>query len=228
MNFALTPPAQSAVAIHGSDALFPVARIFCVGRNYLDHVKEMGNDPERSPPIFFMKPATALVPDGQDVAYPDHSQNLHHEIELVVAIGKSGSRVQSTVAEEYVFGYAVGNDLTRRDLQKRAREAGGPWEIAKAFDHSAPIGAIHTVADNGHVRDGEIAISVNGEIRQQANINQMIWSVPEIIAELSAMFELQAGDLIYTGTPAGVGAVKPGDRMAGHIAGLGTLTNAIV
>ena len=216
MAFALNPPQQAAVAIQGSSELFPVGRIFCVGRNYVDHVKEMGNDPERSPPVFFMKPATALVADRQEVPYPGHTQNLHHEIELVVAIGEGGSNIGLQKAEEHVFGYAVGNDLTRRDLQKLAREAGGPWETAKGFDHSAPIGAIHTVEANGHVRDGEIAIRVNDEIRQQADINQMIWSVPEIIAELSTMFELLAGDLIFTGTPAGVGAVQAGDRMEGQ------------
>jgi fumarylpyruvate hydrolase len=215
------------VAIHGSEKTFPVRRIYCVGRNYEAHAREMGTDPDRDPPFFFTKPADAVVANGVDVPYPARTENFHHEIELVVAIGQGGRDISIVDAERHIFGYAVGNDLTRRDLQVAARKQGRPWDTGKAFDLSAPITAIHAVADNGHIREGEINIKVNGEIRQQADIRDLIWSVPEIVAELSTLFELHPGDLIYTGTPAGVGPVVTGDLMEGYIEGLDTLTNRV-
>jgi len=215
------------VAIHGSEKTFPVRRIYCVGRNYAAHAREMGKDPDREPPFFFTKPADAVVANGIDVPYPARTENFHHEIELVIAIGAGGSDIPPADAESHIFGYAVGNDLTRRDLQVAARKQGRPWDTGKAFDRSAPITAIHAVAENGHVREGEISIKVNGEIRQQGDIRDLIWSVPEIITELSTLFELQPGDLIYTGTPAGVGPVVAGDVMEGYIEGLDTLTNRV-
>ncbi|NIB38255.1 fumarylacetoacetate hydrolase family protein [Pseudomaricurvus alkylphenolicus] len=218
---------RPAVAIHNSDDVYPVRRIYCVGRNYEAHAREMGKDPQRDPPFFFTKPADSLVANGVDVPYPPRTENFHHEIELVIAIGKGGRDINVEDAEDHIYGYAVGNDLTRRDLQLAAREQGRPWDTGKAFDLSAPITAIYPVADNGHIREGEISIKVNGEIRQQADIKDLIWNVPEIVAELSTLFELQPGDLIYTGTPAGVGAVERGDLMEGYIAGLGTLTTRV-
>jgi len=218
---------RQGVAIHGSEQTFPVRRIYCVGRNYAAHAREMGKDPDRDPPFFFTKPADAVVANGADVAYPARTENFHYEIELVIAIGEGGSNIALGKAEQYIFGYAVGNDLTRRDLQLAAREQGRPWDTGKAFDCSAPISAIHTVADNGHIREGEISIKVNGEVKQQADIRDLIWSVPEIVAELSTLFELQRGDLIYTGTPAGVGPVVSGDLMEGFVEGLDSLTNRV-
>jgi len=218
---------RPGVAIHGSEQTFPVRRIYCVGRNYEAHAREMGKDPDRDPPFFFTKPADAVVANGADIPYPARTDNFHHEIELVIAIGESGSNIPLAEAEQHIFGYAVGNDLTRRDLQLAARKTGRPWDTGKAFDRSAPITAIHTVADIGHLREGEISIKVNGELRQQGDIRDLIWSVPEIVAELSTLFELQQGDLIYTGTPAGVGPVVSGDLMEGYIEGLDTLTNRV-
>ncbi len=209
---------RPGVAIHGSDETFPVRRIYCVGRNYAAHAREMGKDPDRDPPFFFTKPADAVVANGAEVPYPARTKNFHHEIELVIAIGEGGSNIALDKAEDHIFGYAVGNDLTRRDLQLAAREQGRPWDTGKAFDRSAPISAIHTVADNGHVREGDISIKVNGEVKQQADIRDLIWSVPEVV---------QPGDLIYTGTPAGVGPVVSGDLMEGFVEGLDTLTNRV-
>lgn len=219
---------RPTVAIHNSEDVFPVRRIYCVGRNYADHAREMGQDPDRDPPFFFTKPADAVVANGTDVPYPLRTENFHHEIELVVAIGKGGKNIPQEQAEDYIFGYAVGNDLTRRDLQLVAREQGRPWDTAKAFDMSAPITSIFPVAENGHIREGEIWIKVNGETRQEADIRDLIWDVPEVIAELSTLFELQPGDLIYTGTPAGVNAVVKGDVMEGYVAGLEMLTTKVV
>lgn len=220
--------AQPTVAIQGSEARFPVHRIYCVGRNYAAHVREMGANPEREPPCFFTKPADAVVPNGAAVPYASRTSNLHHEIELVVAIGAGGRDLHRDSALEHVFGYAVGNDLTRRDLQAAAKNAGLPWDVAKGFDHSAPIGAIRTVADAGHVAEGRIWLEVNGQVRQDANLAEMIWSVPEILVELSSLFELRPGDLIFTGTPAGVGPVQRGDTLVGGIDGLETLRTTIV
>jgi len=226
MSLVFAAPAPT-VEVSGRSERFPVHRIYCVGRNYAAHVREMGGDPQREPPFFFTKPADAIVANGAAVPYPPRTANLHHEIELVVAIGRGGSAIASDDALDHVFGYAVGNDLTRRDLQAAARESGKPWDVAKGFDRSAPVSAIHPVSDVGHPRRGAIWLKVNGEARQQADLAEMIWNVPEVIAELSTYYTLVAGDLIFTGTPAGVGAVRRGDALEGGIDGLGILRTRI-
>jgi fumarylpyruvate hydrolase len=228
MTYVIPAPAQASVEVAGSNQRFPVHRIYCVGRNYAAHAREMGMDPEREPPFFFSKPADAVVPNGAAVAYPPRTSNLHHEIELVVAIGTGGRDIPLANALAHVFGYAVGNDLTRRDLQFAAREKGQPWDVSKGFDHSAPVSAIRRAAEVGHPERGLIWIEVNGERRQQADLSEMIWNVPEIVAELSTLFELVPGDLIFTGTPAGVGPVQRGDSLVGGIDGLETLRTTIV
>jgi len=220
--------AQPTIEIAGGPQRFPVHRIYCVGRNYEAHVREMGNDPQREPPCFFMKPADAVVANGSPVPYASRTSNLHHEVELVVAIGAGGRHMTLRSALDHVFGYAVGNDLTRRDLQAAAKDKGLPWDVAKGFDHSAPTSAIRTVADAGHLSSGRIWLEVNGHKRQDANLAEMIWSVPEIIVELSTLYELQPGDLIFTGTPAGVGPVQRGDSIVAGIDGLDTLRTTIV
>jgi fumarylpyruvate hydrolase len=211
---------EPAVPIAGSDDVFPVHRIYCVGRNYAAHAKEMGHDPARTPPVFFMKPADAVVPSGATVAYPSRTENLQHEIELVVAIGKPGRDIPAAKALHHVFGYGVGIDLTRRDLQLAAKESRGTWDTAKGFDQSAPLSALHRAANIGHPDSGRIWLSVNGEIRQNADLNELIWSVPEAIAELSTFFALVPGDLLFTGTPAGVGPLEVGDEVTGGIDGI--------
>lgn len=221
-QFVFPPPVTPSVAIAGSDARFPVHRIYCVGRNYAAHAREMGQD-EREAPFFFMKPADAIVENHQTIPFPLRTSNLHHEIELVVALQAGGTHVPAERARELVFGYAVGNDLTRRDLQFEARDKGRPWTTGKAFDRAAVISAIHPAARIGHPERGRIWLSVNDELRQEGDLADLIWSVPEIIAELSTLFELAAGDLIYTGTPAGVAALQPGDRLAGGVDGVDTL-----
>jgi fumarylpyruvate hydrolase len=228
MTFVIPPVAQPSVEVVGSDERFPVHRIYCVGRNYAKHAREMGMDPDREPPFFFAKPADAVAPNGTPVPYPPRTANLHHEIELVVAIGHGGRDIPVASALGHVFGYAVGLDLTRRDLQFAAREQGRPWDVAKGFDCSAPLGAIRPAAQMGHIDRGAIWLEVNGEARQRANLSEMIWSVPEIVAELSTYFELRAGDLIFTGTPEGVGPVQRGDSLVGGIDGLETLRVTIV
>ena len=225
--FVVPAPPAPAVAVLGTDARFPVRRIFCVGRNYPEHVREMGGDPSREPPIFFTKPADAIVPPGTDVPYPPRTANLHHEIELVVAIGRAGAAIAVELALGHVFGYAVGNDLTRRDLQAQAKKAGAPWDMAKGFDASAPVSAIRSAAEIGHVGRGRIWLAVNGALRQQADVGDMIWSVPEIIAELSGYCRLAPGDLIFTGTPSGVGPLVAGDVVTGGIDGVGTLEHRV-
>jgi fumarylpyruvate hydrolase len=228
MTLEFAPPLAPTVEVAGSTARFPVHRIYCVGRNYAAHAREMGMDPEREPPFFFTKPADAVVPNGAPVPYPPRTANLHHEIELVVAIGEGGKDIPVANALAHVFGYAVGNDLTRRDLQAAARNDGRPWDVAKGFDHSAPLTSIRRVADVGHPESGAIWLEVNGETRQRADLSEMIWDVPEIIAELSTYFELRPGDLVFTGTPAGVGPVQRGDSLVGGIDGLDTLRTTIV
>jgi len=228
MTLEFAPPLAPTVEVAGSTARFPVHRIYCVGRNYAAHAREMGMDPEREPPFFFTKPADAVVPNGASVPYPPRTSNLHHEIELVVAIGEGGTDIPVANALAHVFGYAVGNDLTRRDLQAAARNDGRPWDVAKGFDHSAPLSAIRRVADGGHPESGAIWLEVNGEARQRADLAEMIWGVPEIIAELSTYFELRPGDLVFTGTPAGVGPLQRGDSLVGGIDGLDTLRTTIV
>jgi len=227
MSYIFPPPPTPAVAVKGRAEQFAVHRIYCVGRNYAAHAREMGANPEREPPFFFTKPATALVPNHAHVPYPSRTHNLHHEIELVVAIGKGGRDIPLAQALDHVYGYAVGNDLTRRDLQADAKDHGRPWDTSKGFDHSAVISAITPASQSGHLRSGRIWLKVNGQMRQQADLSELIWSVPEVIAELSALFELQPGDLIYTGTPAGVGALERGDRLEGGIDGLDELVTRI-
>lgn len=228
MTLEFAPPIAPTVEIAGSTARFPVHRIYCVGRNYAAHAREMGMDPQREPPFFFSKPADAVVANGTAVPYPPRTANLHHEIELVVAIGEGGRDIPVENALAHVFGYAVGNDLTRRDLQAAAREKSQPWDVSKGFDHAAPITAIHRVGDVGHLERGAIWIEVNGAMRQRGDLSEMIWSVPEIIAELSTYFELRPGDLVFTGTPAGVGRVVRGDSLVGGIDELDTLRTTIV
>lgn len=227
MSFVFPPLPVPAIEIRGRTERFAVHRIYCVGRNYAAHAREMGADPEREPPFFFMKPADAIVPNHARVAYPPRTNNLHHEIELVVAIGKGGRNIQVAQALDHVYGYAVGNDLTRRDLQFAARDKGRPWDTGKGFDRSAVISAIAPAAQCGHLRSGKIWLKVNGQMRQQADLSELIWSVPEIVAELSTLFELAPGDLIYTGTPAGVAAINPGDRLEGGIDALDELITTI-
>ena len=219
----LFPPTTPSVPIAGSPERFAVRRVYCVGWNYAEHVREMGSEPEREPPVFFMKPPDALVPNGGEVKYPPATENLHYEVELVVAIGEAGANVDATDARNIIFGYAVGLDMTRRDLQAHAKKHGQPWALSKGFDQSAPISAVHPAADVGHLSSGRIWLDVNGETRQDGDLSQMIWSVPEIIQYLSGFFELRPGDLVFTGTPAGVSAVERDDRLKGGIEGIDTL-----
>lgn len=217
-----------SVAVRGSSARFPVRRIYCVGRNYAEHTREMGHDPDRELPFFFQKNPDNLVLDNGDFPYPSKSSNVHHEVEMVVAIGKGGTDIAVENALDHVYGYALGLDMTRRDLQGEAKKTGRPWEIGKAFEHSAPMTDIVPASTSGHLSEGEIWLKVNGEVKQTGNLNQLIWNVPETIAHLSAIFELKAGDLIMTGTPAGVGPIKRGDVMEAFCAGVGSLTAKVV
>lgn len=226
MTDAVPAPARVTVPIVGSDATFPVRRIYCVGRNYAAHAREMGAD-TREEPFFFQKPADAIVPSGATIAYPPATSNLHHEVELVLAIGQGGADIAVEDAARYVYGAAVGLDLTRRDLQKAAKEAGKPWEVAKAFDASAPISSIQRLDGPELPCSGRISLTVNDELRQDGDLADMIWSCAEIVAQLSRLFRLEPGDLIFTGTPAGVGALKRGDRVVGHIEGLGSVSITI-
>ncbi len=227
--FVLSVP---SVPIAGSDEVFPVHRIYCIGRNYAAHAREMGSDPTREPPFFFQKPSDAVqfIPPGQETAhpYPSLTQNYHHEVELVAALQGGGRDIPVDQALSHVYGYALGLDMTRRDLQRAMGDQKKPWEIGKSFDSSAPIGPIHRVADKGHFTKGEISIAVNGKIRQQADLSDMIWSVAEQISHLSKAFELKAGDLIYSGTPENVGPVVRGDLMLAKIAGLPDLSVRVV
>lgn len=223
MTFIFQPMTPAGLFIHGSDQQFPVRRVYCVGRNYAAHAREMGFDPDREPPFFFCKPndLESIVPVNQDavaIPYPSQTSNYHYEIELVVAIGRDAKNVSVEDATNYIFGYAVGLDMTRRDLQMSMREKGRPWEIGKAFDFSAPIGPIHPMDVRGEINQAEIHLTVNGETVQHSDISHLIWSVAETIANLSTLFELKAGDLIFTGTPEGVGAVVQGDVMRAEIA----------
>ena len=223
MKYAIPTPPTYTLTIAGSADLFPVHRVFCVGRNYAAHAREMGKDPDREPPFFFMKPACAVVPANTnpvDIPYPPMTANFHHEIELVVTIGKGGKDIPAAQALDHVHGYAVGLDMTRRDLQLEARDKGRPWEFGKSFAQSAPIGPISTVADIGHLSSATISLTVNDQARQSSDIDKLIWSVAESIAYLSRYETLVPGDVIMTGTPEGVNAVVPGDVMRGHIEGL--------
>ena len=219
--------AQPSVAIAGRTDRWPVRRILCVGRNYAAHAREMGKDPDREAPFFFSKPADAVVEDGASVPYPPLTSNLHYEGEMVVAIGMQGTRVPEAEALSHVWGYAVGNDLTRRDLQTEAKEMGRPWDMGKGFDNSAVIGPVQAVDAVRHPSEGSIKTIVNGVVKQDADLHELIWSVPEIISILSHSITLMPGDLIMTGTPAGVGALEPGDTCTVSIAGLGEITTHI-
>jgi len=221
-------PRIAALPIVGRDDQFPVRRVYCVGRNYVAHIREMKEGDERDPPFFFQKPADAVVSGGADVSYPPQTEDFQFEAELVVAIGREAVGISVERALDVVFGYAVGVDLTRRDRQRESFKSGLPWEIGKAFDQSAPCGAIHPVASVGHRLSGAIALSVNGVERQRGDLSQMIWNVPEIVSNLSKSYRLQAGDLVMTGTPAGVGPIVPGDRLEVVVEGLTPLTFSIV
>lgn len=227
MPFVFPPQPIPSVAVDGEDARFPVRRVFCVGRNYAAHAREMGRDPDREAPFFFTKPSDAVVAGGTIVPYPPLTKNLHHEAELVVAIGREGFRVAEETALDHVYGYAAGNDLTRRDLQFEAREAGRPWDWAKAFDNSAVCGTIRRVAATGHLSAGRIRLEVNGTVRQDADLAEMIWSVPEIVSILSHSVRIRPGDLVFTGTPAGVGPLVPGDVCSVVIDGLDPVSISI-
>lgn len=229
MPYAVAIPALPTLSVQGRPERFPVHRIFCVGRNYAAHAREMGKDPEREAPFFFMKPANAAVDAAhpQAILYPPRTRNFHHEVELVLAIGTGGAGIAVENALAHVYGYAVGLDMTRRDLQLEARDKGRPWEFGKSFAHSAPIGAIHRAEDIGHPAAGAISVTVNGQPRQHSDIALLIWSVAECVAALSQYETLEPGDLIMTGTPEGVNAVVAGDVMHGAIAGLGEITVAV-
>ncbi|KKB65263.1 5-carboxymethyl-2-hydroxymuconate isomerase [Robbsia andropogonis] len=232
MAYVIEPPVQAAVPVAGTDADFPVRRIYCVGRNYAAHAREMGHDPDREPPFFFGKPSDAVVyvaPGTEGVfPYPTKSDDVHFELELAAAIGKGGKNIPAAQALDHVYGYALSLDMTRRDLQTVSKKLGRPWETAKGFDHSAPIGPIHRVADIGHPSKGAIFLEVNGDERQRGDLSDMIWSVAETIEYLSGLFELFPGDLILTGTPEGVGKIVRGDVMHGVIDGVGEFTVKVV
>jgi fumarylpyruvate hydrolase len=225
-KYVITPPPQAALAVQGSDEKFPVRRVWCVGRNYIEHIREMGQD-ERAPPFFFAKPADAVMPDGSVIPYPLLTNDMHHEVELVVALKSGGMNIKPEKANDCIWGYGVGIDLTRRDLQIASREVKRPWEIGKAFDGSAPCGALVPASKIGHPAKGRIALKVNGAVKQDGDLNQMIWNVPETIWKLSEMVELAAGDIIMTGTPAGVGVLVPGDKIECEVEGIGSLKVSI-
>lgn len=227
MKYVFPVPNVPSVPVAGTDLAFPVHRIYCVGRNYAEHAREMGFEPDREAPFFFAKPADAVVQNGATIPYALATRNLHHEIELVAAIGGSGVNVSREQALELVYGYAVGIDLTRRDLQLAAREQGRPWDAGKGFDESAPVSAIHRSSEIGHPSSGAIWLKVNDETRQSADLSQLLRPVPDLIVELSRLFALRPGDLVFTGTPAGVGAIQPGDRVHGGVAGVDEISIAV-
>lgn len=222
-GYVLTPPAQASLSVAGMAERFPVHRVYCVGRNYAAHAVEMGHDPDKEPPFFFQKNPDNLIADASEFPYPKASQDVHHEIELLVALKSGGEDIAVEDALDCVYGYGVSLDMTRRDLQGEMKKLGRPWEIGKAFEMSAPAGPIQPVAQVGHPADGEIWLKINEELKQSGNLNQMIWKTPEMISILSSLFTLQPGDVILTGTPAGVGPVHRGDRLHGHVAGVGDL-----
>ena len=226
-DFVFTPPAIPSVVVAGTDARFPVRRIFCVGRNYAEHTREMGHDPDREPPFFFGKPPSEIAHDGEVIDFPPETSDLHYEGEMVVALGSGGRDISEADALSHVWGYGVGNDLTRRDVQGVAKKMGRPWDWGKGFDKSAVIGPITPLATSGHVVKGFVRSWVNGELRQDGDVAQMIWSLPEIISFISHSMRLAAGDLILTGTPAGVGKLEPGDEIRVSVEGLGDLTNKL-
>jgi fumarylpyruvate hydrolase len=225
--WAFEPEPRPSLGIRGTAQRFPVRRIYCIGRNYLAHIREMGEADERDPPIFFQKPSDSIVEEGMPVPYPSATTDYHYEGELVVAIGKAGEDINASEANQHIFGYAVGLEMTRRDLQRVAAKAGQPWENGKSFDFSSPCSPIVPASVAGHPQRGGLVLSVNGQPRQKADLSQLIWNVPEIIAQLSKLYRLMAGDLIYTGTPDGVGAVLPGDRIEVSVEGVATLRTVI-
>lgn len=226
-SYVFAPQAQATLPIKGSGDAFPIHRIYCVGRNYADHAIEMGHDPAKEPPFFFQKNPDNIVTDGT-FPYPTQTQDVHHEVELVVALKSGGGDLTIDQASKSIFGYAIGLDMTRRDLQAEVKKAGRPWEIAKAFEHSAPCSPILIAKDNAVLSEGNIRLTINGELRQNGNLNQMIWKLPEMISYLSKMFELKSGDIIMTGTPAGVGAVQKGDMLLAQIDGLDDLVVKVI
>lgn len=223
MNYVIPAPPTPVLEVRGKEAGFPVRRIYCVGRNYADHAVEMGHDPNREPPFFFTKPADAIVPGGGELPFPVATEDLHHEIELVVALAGGGRDITTSDALQHVYGYGVGLDMTRRDLQAVAKKMGRPWDMAKGFDQSAPMSSLVTAAEIGHPDSGAIWLDVDGERRQSGDLAQQIWKVAETIAYLSTLVTLAPGDLIMTGTPAGVNAVSPGSTLRGHIDGVGEI-----
>ena len=227
MDYIFKPASQVSLPIRGIDAQFPVRRIYCIGRNYADHAIEMGHDPDREAPFFFQKNAQNIDISGT-FPYPPQTSDVHHEIELVVALKSGGANIGESDALQHVYGYAVALDMTRRDLQGEAKKTGRPWEIGKAFERSAPMSALVPVADTGYLDAGRISLSINGEMRQDGDLNQMIWKVPEMISYLSRFYDIAAGDLIMSGTPAGVGPVEKGDVLTGDIEGLDTLMTKVV
>ena len=226
-NYVFPPAPQAAVPVRGSDQLYAVSRIFCVGRNYAAHAREMGFDPDREPPFYFNKTPADLVLTGATVPYPLGSKNYHYEMELVIAIGQPAFRVTPEQAQARVWGYACGLDMTRRDLQIQSREMGRPWDFGKDFENAAVIAPLVPVSEVGQIDSGNIQLSVNGTVKQNADLKDLIWSVPEVIANLSNYYHLQPGDLIYTGTPEGVGPLQPGDKVTGHIDGVGDIALTI-
>lgn len=226
-EFAIKVPPVVALPVAGSDALFPVRRVYCIGRNYAAHAIEMGHDPDREPPFFFQKNPNNLDPSGE-FPYPPHTSDVHHEVEVAVMLKSGGTNIPVDGAEDHVFGYALSLDMTRRDLQGAQKKMGRPWEIGKAFERSAPVGPVHRLSETGLLKEGGISLKVNGEIRQEGDLNQMIWKVPEMISYLSEYFELAGGDVILSGTPAGVGPVEIGDEIEIAAKGLGKITVSVV
>jgi len=226
-NYVFTPPDQTFAPIKDTDDLFPVRRVYCIGRNYADHAIEMGHDPDREPPFFFQKNPNNLDFTG-DFPYPTHSHDVHYEMELIIALKEGGTNIPLNEALDHIYGYALGLDMTRRDLQGEMKKMGRPWEIGKAFEKSAPMAPIVPVTEIGHPKEGSITLTVNGEVRQKGDLNQMIWKTAEMITYLSKYYELAAGDIIMTGTPAGVGPINKGDIMTGAIEGLGEFTVNVV
>ncbi|WP_254277573.1 fumarylacetoacetate hydrolase family protein [Halomonas sp. 3H] len=227
-SFVISAPEQASLPVEGTDQRFPVHRIYCVGRNYAAHAVEMGHDPDKEPPFFFQKSATTLITDDGDFPYPPATQDVHHEIEMVVALAKGGVDIPVEEALDHVYGYAVGLDMTRRDIQSVMKKMGRPWDTAKSFEGAAPCGALVPATEIGHPSSGAIWLKINGELRQEGDLDQMIWKVPEIIAQLSTLFQLRAGDLIMTGTPSGVGAVNKGDTLEGGVEGVGALHTRVI
>ncbi len=228
MDYVIPFEGVTTVEVKGTPKRYPVRRIYLVGRNYAEHAREMGRDPDREPPFYFQKPAYVLLPSGSEFPCPVKSNDVHHEIELVVALGRGGSDIAESAALEHVYGYAVGIDMTRRDLQGEAKKMGRPWELGKAFEHSAPISAIVPAARIGHPDKGRVWLEINGELRQEGDLGQLIWNIPDTIAVLSGLFTLAPGDLIFTGTPAGVGPVQRGDHIRGGVDGVGEIEVRVV